>query len=120
MRPSTDPLAPAGRPGHTRDMDPERLARTTVSVSFAAMAGAILGAVVGFLLFAGLWYWRPAALAVPILCVAGAIGGLRLGWRWAATMPIEPKADDQEADYSGTPPARPVTLCSNCWWRERV
>jgi Na+-transporting NADH:ubiquinone oxidoreductase subunit NqrB len=88
-------------------MDPERLARTTVSVSFAAMAGAILGAVVGFLMLVVLSYWLPAALAVPVLCVAGAIGGLRLGWRWAATMPIEPKADDQEADYSDTPPATP-------------
>jgi hypothetical protein len=36
--------------------------------------------------------------------VAGAIGGLRLGWRWAATMPIEPKVDDQESDYADRPP----------------
>jgi hypothetical protein len=85
-------------------MDPERLARTTVSVCFAGMAGAILGAVTGFLGCAVFSRWEPVVLVVPVLFVAGAVGGVALGWRWAATMPIKPKADDQVADYTDWPP----------------
>ena len=81
-------------------MDPERLARTTVSVCFAGMAGAIFGAIAGFLACVVFSAWEPAVLVVPLLFVAGGVGGAALGRRWAATMPLRPKADDQEADYT--------------------
>ena len=89
-------------------MQPERLARTTVSVCFAGMAGAIVGIIAGALVSILVPDPDLAAMARWPLLVAGVGCGIGLGWRWAVTMPMNRKVDSDEADYGELGPPPPV------------
>jgi hypothetical protein len=93
-------------------MNPERLARSVISVSCAATAGAFAAAAVGLFCMSGVFGGRildgPGLVSSAVVFVVpGAIAGAALGWKWGRSIPLTGRPCDQEADYGEDPPCVP-------------
>jgi hypothetical protein len=97
-------LANSASVGDTPGMNPERLARTVFSMTFAAMAGAILGLIPGIILIRGNIFYAVVPWPCDALCIpTGAVIGAVVGWKWGKSAPLTGRPCDQEADYGDDP-----------------